>query len=410
MGDITQDDRIVMYGAPWCPDCRRAKQFFAEHFITYQWIDIDDNPEAIVRVEAINNGLRIIPTIIFPDGGVLTEPSNAQLAEKLGLQTKAARKYYDVVIIGAGPTGLSTAIYTGREGLSTLIIEKAAPGGQARVTQILENFPGFDQGVTGEEFGRRMSNHARRFGAEILESTQVTGIERKGQYLCVTTSSGDEYGAGAALIATGSRYRRLGVPGERDLIGTNIHFCATCDGAFYKDKEVLVIGGGNSGFEEGLFLTRFARQVTIVEFEPKARASAILQEKVARRQDMAVITNHAVKEFVVSSDGKLVRVIAENRGTGEDVEWRPDGVFVYIGLTPNADFAPESINRDRWGFIVTDKTLMTSLEGVFAAGDVRAGSTKQAVAAAGEGATAALMIRQYLQEQGEAHQADVGAV
>ena len=394
-------DQIILYGTAWCPDCRRAKQFFGEHRIQYQYIDIDEQPEYVSFVEEVNNGMRSIPTIIFPDGGLLVEPSNAELAEKLNLQTRAERSFYDVIIIGGGPTGLSAAIYTSREGLETLVIERAALGGQAGITQVLDNFPGFDEGISGEDFARRLANQARRFGAELLEASDVKSVNGNGQYLCVATGDGQEYGAKAVLVATGSKYRELGVPGESDLIGSNVHFCATCDGAFYKGKDVLVIGGGNSGFEEGLFLTKFANSVKIVEFEPVPRASAILQEKVSHREDITVVTNHAVQELKVSEGNKLAGVLVKNRATDEIIEWNPDGVFVFVGLTPNTSFLSDAVARDQWGFITTEHNLMSSMSGVFAAGDVRANSTKQAAAAAGEGVTAALMIRQYLQSLGE---------
>jgi thioredoxin reductase (NADPH) len=402
-----KNSEIVMYGATWCPDCRRAKQFFGEHRVKYTYIDIDENPDAIPTIEAINDGLRSIPTIVFPDGSTLVEPSNAELAEKMGLQTEAMREFYDIVIIGGGPTGLSTAIYTSREGLHTLVIEKSALGGQAGVTNVLDNFPGFDEGISGEEFARRLKNQAARFGAELLEATEVDHITRdEAGYLCIHPKGRPEIGANAALIATGSRYRMLDVPGEMDLIGVNIHFCATCDGAFYKGKDVLVIGGGNSGFEEGLYLTRFADHVRIVEFHPEVKASGVLQEKVAGRDDMDVITNHSVQKFEIE-DGRLAGVVAENRATGERVTWHPDGVFVFVGLSPNDDVAPSEVTRSERGFIETDDTLMTSMTGVFAAGDVRAGSTKQAAAAAGEGVTAALMMRQYLEKHMLVHKHEV---
>lgn len=225
-------DRILIYGTTWCPDCKRAKQFFGAHRIQYDWIDIEHDPAAQAYVEEANKGLRIIPTIVFPDGSLLIEPSNAQLADKMGIQTRASRPFYDVIIIGGGPTGLTAAIYTSREGLDTLIIEKAAAGGQAGITQVLDNFPGFDEGISGDEFARRLTNQARRFGAEILEATEVSELHRDGRYLSVHTTTGDEYGAKAVLIASGSKYRRLGIPGEEDLIGASVHFCATCDGAF----------------------------------------------------------------------------------------------------------------------------------------------------------------------------------
>ncbi len=388
---------IVVYGTTWCPDCRRSKQFLAEMRVPYRWVDIEQDPEAMALVERLNNGARVVPTIVFPDGTVLTEPSNAELAAQLGVDMRARQQFYDVIVVGAGPAGLTAAIYTAREGLETLVVEKAAPGGQAGVTQVIDNYPGFDEGISGEEFARRLTNQARRFGVEILQAQEVVDIREDGRYREVVTADGATYCGGAVLIATGARYRRLDVPGEAELIGVNIHFCATCDGAFYKGKEVLVVGGGNSGFEEGLFLTRFARKVTILEYEPQVRASRILQEKVAGREDMEVITNHAVEAFLVSQDNKLAGVRVRDRATEEIKVWHPDGVFVFIGMQPNSEFLPPQIARDERGFVLTDDRLQTTMPGVFAAGDVRAGATAQAAAAAGEGATAALMIRSYLQ-------------
>lgn len=390
----SQGDRIVVYSTTWCPDCRRAKQFFGEQRIEYHNIDIEEDPEAMDYVEKVNQGKRIIPTIVFPDGDILVEPSNAELAEKLGLQTQAKRTYYDAIIIGGGPAGLTTALYLAREGRDVLVIEKAGLGGQAGITQTLDNFPGFDEGISGAEFGDRLGRQARRFGVEILQAQEVVGLERTGHYLCIQTGDGSEYGTHAALLATGARYRRLGIPGEDELIGVNVHFCATCDGAFYKDKKVLVIGGGNSAFEEGLFLTRFARQVDILERNPQVRASQFLQEQVANREGISVTVNHAVKSF--KANGKLQAVEVEDRSTGELESWKYDGVFVFIGLEPNVQLVQNQVDLDDQRFVMTDAQLMTSLPGLFAAGDVRSGSTKQAAAAAGEGATAALMMRNYL--------------
>ncbi|HEY3312620.1 MAG TPA: FAD-dependent oxidoreductase, partial [Anaerolineales bacterium] len=389
---------ITLYGTGWCSDCKRSKHFFGEQRIPYVYVDIDQDPAAMAFVEKTNHGMRSIPTIIFPDGSVLVEPSNAQLAEKLGLQTRAKRSFYDAIIIGGGPTGLSAAIYLTREGLETLVIEKAGLGGQAGITQVIDNYPGFDEGISGAEFASRLTRQAQRFGAEILQAQNVASIDQDGQYLCVRTADGSEYGAKAVLLASGASYRRLGIPGENELVGTNVHFCATCDGAFYKGKKLLVVGGGNSGFEEGLFLTKFASQVDIVEFLPQVKASKILQEKVAEKGNMSVTINHAIKELRVKNN-KLDTVLVEDRQTGAQKEWRYDGVFVFVGLTPNSELVKGKVNIDQWGSVITDKSLMTSIPGLFAAGDVRAGSTKQAASAAGEGATAALMIRQYLAEK-----------
>ncbi len=393
---MTSDQpNITVYGTTWCPDCRRAKQFLAENRIQYAWVDIEQDPAAVAIVEQINDGKRIVPTIVCGDGTVLVEPSNEELAAQLGLIATAKHSFYDVVIVGGGPAGLMAAIYTARERLNTLILERGTAGGQIADTQMLDNFPGFDEGIPGLELARRLIAQAQRFGVEIVQSSAVDAIGRDGRYLCVHTADGHEVAAQAVLIATGSRYRRLNVPGEKELIGSAVHFCAVCDGPFYRDKEVLVVGGGNSGFQEGLFLSRFARQVTIVEFLPQVRASKVLQEKVAEQPNMRVVTNHAIQAFRATR-GRLAGVEVLDRANGVVQTWQPDGVFVFIGMEPNTDFLPAEVERDRWGFIVTKSNLETTMPGVFAAGDVRAGSAKQAAAAAGEGATAALMIREYL--------------
>lgn len=399
------NDMIKIYGATWCPDCQRAKKFFGEHRVEYDWIDITDNDDAIAYVEKVNNGNRSIPTIIYPDGTIQVEPSNVELAEQLGISVETNNTLYDVIVIGGGPAGLTSAIYTAREGLKTLVIDANSLGGQVAITQILDNFPGFPEGVTGADFADRLVEQARRFDVDLVEGTPVTDICREGQTIIVEGDGGVTYLARSVIISTGSKYRRLNAEGESDLIGTNIHFCATCDGAFYKDKDVLVVGGGNSGFEEGLFLAeKFAKSVRIVEHGDKPKASQILQDKVADRENMKVVTNHEVQAFEVGDDGMLAGVTVLNRKTDEIVQWDGiDGVFVFIGLSPNSGFLPETIARDKWGFVTASDTFETTLDGVFVAGDVRAGSTKQAVSASGEGATAAVMVRQYLTRIGEAN-------
>jgi thioredoxin reductase (NADPH) len=393
------ESTITVYGAPWCPDCKRAKQFLGEQRLPYDWVDVDDDPDGMRFIEKVNNGKHIIPTIVFADGSVLVEPTNAELAAKLGLQINASREFYDLVIVGSGPAGLTAAIYAAREGVETLVIERSGIGGQAGTTQDIENYPGFPQGVHGAELAERIQSQAERFGVEILPAQTVTGIQAGGDYRTVRTESGQDYRASAVLLAPGTRYRRLGVPGEEGYIGAGVHFCATCDGPFYKDQKVMVVGGGNSGFQEALFLTKFVSNVSILEFSENPLASSILQESVAKRPNMDVRTRTTVKEF--RGDTRLRSVLVEDMRTGQVTEESPGGVFVFIGLDPNTNFLSGAVETDKQGFIVTGPTLETSVPGVFAAGDVRAGSTKQVASAVGEGATAALMIRQYLEQRGD---------
>lgn len=389
---------IMVYGATWCPDCKRAKQFLGEQRIQYHNVDIDEDPKSIDFVEKVNSGKRTIPTIVFPDGYILVEPTNAQLAQKLGLKTEAQRSYYDTIVIGGGPAGLTAAIYLAREGLDVLVIEKAGLGGQAGITQTIDNFPGFDKGIRGGDFAERLARQARKFGVEILQAQEVLEIDRDGQYLIAEIGSEVHYHSRAILLATGAHYRRLNVPGEEGLIGINVHFCATCDGAFYKGKKVLVVGGGNSGFEEGLFLTRFASEIDILVNSPHPKASRILQDKVAEKKNIHVILSHAVREL--RGKKKLEAVIMEDLATHEIKAVHYDGVFVFVGVMPNNELIKDKAELDVNGFIAAPQ-MMSSCPGIFVAGDVRGGSTKQAASAAGEGASAALAIREYLKSLGE---------
>jgi len=405
---------ITVYGAYWCPDCRRSKQFLGEHQIPYQWVDIEQEPEGEQIVIAKNEGKRIIPTIVFADGSFLVEPSNAQLAAKLGLRTKASRNHYELIIIGGGPAGLTAALYTAREAIDTLVIERAAFGGQAAATEKLDNLPGFPESIPGIEFANRLRQQAQRFGVELLQAQDVVRIHSHDNYHCIDTGDGSEYSAQSVLIATGSRYRRLGAPGESDYIGAGVHFCATCDGPFYKGKHVAVVGGGNSAAEESLLLTKFANKVTLLVRGNGFKASPVIQESVLGDPKIEVRLNTGVKEFL-GANAKLNRLRLHDNASGVESELVVDGAFIFIGLDPNTAFLQETpVQRNQWGFIVTGHDLVhdgtrptgyetrdpalleTSVPGIFAAGDVRAGSTKQVASATGEGATAALLIREYL--------------
>ena len=391
---------IQIYGASWCPDCRRAKKFLSDQRIGYEWFDIETDPSLVSIVQERNNGNDIIPTIIFPDGSHLAEPTNEELAEKLGIQRMAMQHVYDLVIVGGGPAGLTTAIYAARENLETLIVDSKGLGGQAGVTERLDNYPGFPDGIAGAELADRFVKQAERYGVEMLQAVSVTHITDEGhREIDVETATGDHYHARAVLVATGSSYRRTGAEGEDALIGAGIHFCATCDGPFYKgSKELLVIGGGNSGLEEGLFLTQFTEKVTVIEHGDSLRASKLLQDKVMNHAKMRVLLRRTVKEFRARDDrsGKLGEVSIENQETGELETLSPAAAFVFVGLDPNTSFLQGALELDERGFCKTDPMFATSIPGVFAAGDVRGGSTKQLASAVGEGAAVAIQIRGYL--------------
>jgi thioredoxin reductase (NADPH) len=397
------DDTVTVYGASWCSDCRRAKRFLGDQRIAFEWHDIEQEPQLLAVVQEKNDGNNIIPTIVFPDGSHLSEPTNEELADKIGLERSAMMHVYDVILVGGGPAALTTSIYAARENLTTLIIDSKGLGGQAGVTERLDNYPGFPDGIGGSELADRFVLQARRYGVEMLQALSVTEIREEGSgQIEVTTANDEHYHGHAVVIATGSSYRRTEAPGEEDLIGAGIHFCATCDGPFYKgSSEIMVLGGGNSGLEEGVFLTQFTDKVTVVEYNDKLAGSRLLQDKVGRHPKMDVLLSHAVKEFRVKDDGsgKLGAVILEDRTNGELVERHPAGCFVFIGLDPNTAFLKGSVDLDDRGFIVTDDRLMTSMQGVFAAGDVRAGSTKQLASAVGEGAAVLIEIRRYLDKQ-----------
>ena len=397
------DDLIKVYGASWCGDCRRAKKFLGDQRVSYEWFDIEQDPSLIPLIQELNDGKNIIPTIVFPDGSFLSEPSDEDLANKLSLERTAMQHAYDLIIVGGGPAGLTTAIYAARENLETLIIDAKGLGGQAGVTERLDNYPGFPDGIAGAELADRFVRQAERYGVEMLQALSVASIEDAGaEELRVRTANGDHYEARAVLIATGSTYRRTGAEGEADLIGAGIHFCATCDGPFYKgSEELLVLGGGNSGLEEGLFLRQFTDKVTVVEYKDRLAGSQVLQDKVADDPKMDVLLERKVTAFKPKDDGsgKIGTVVLEHVGTGEIEEHHPAAVFVFVGLDPNTGFLQGTVDLDERGFIQTDETLMTSMPGVFAAGDVRVGSTKQLASAVGEGAAVALHIRGFLERQ-----------
>ncbi len=386
---------ITLYGTNWCSDCKRSKKFLGEQRVHYDYINIEEDTNGQAVVQKLQNGGMTIPTIVFEDGSVLIEPSNAELATKLGLETKAKCEFYDLIIVGGGPTALTTAIYAARDGYDVLVVERSGLGGQAGITERLDNYPGFPEGVTGAEFAERVIAQAKRYGVELVSAQNVVSVGNDMDEHFVKTDAGHIYRSHAVLLATGSTYKRLGVPGEEDFIGAGVHFCATCDGPFYKGREVAVIGGGNSAVEEAAFLTRFSPKVTILVRGSALTANKIATDKALESPDMEVRFNTQVVEFK-GQNHHLETVVVKNTETGEVEELHPAGVFVFVGLSPNSKPFTDIAKVDAQGFILTGIDFQTSTEGIFAAGDVRSGSTKQLVSAAGEGAAAALAIREHL--------------
>jgi len=388
---------ITVYGAPWCPDCKRSKQFLAQHRVTFKWVDIDQDQEGLMYVERLQQGGRTIPTIVFGEGDFLLEPTDEELAKKLGLSLKADRGFYDVAIVGGGPAGLAAAIYAAREGMDAIVIDRSALGGQSGVTERIDNYPGFPEGIGGAELADRFIAQARRYLVELLPAVSVAEIGSDGEDVVVRLGTGQEVAAHAVILATGSSYRRLGVPGEDELIGAGVHFCATCDGPFYNGaEELMVIGGGNSALEEGLFLTQFAQRIRVLQRGPELTASRLLQDKVLNHPQFSVHTNIEVREL--QGQSRLEGVAARDVETGKEFRWNPAAAFVFIGLDPNTQFVKATVSLDDRGFIQADAMFHTSANGVFAAGDVRQGSTNQLGSAVGDGIAALLAVRRYLQD------------
>jgi len=393
---IDSDRTLTVYGAPWCPHCKRVKRFLAAHRVSYENIDIDERPEAIETLQQLQDGGRIIPTVVYADGTHEVNPSDGALARRLGLHFEADRAAYDLVIVGGGPTGLAAAIYAAREGIDAVVVDGSALGGQAGISDRIDNYPGFPDGISGAELAERFVAQARRYGVELLSAVAVTAVTPDGDDLVTTLASGQELTSHAVIVATGSTYRRLDVPGEDSLIGAGVHFCATCDGPFYKGAdELVVIGGGNSALEEGLHLSEYAKQVRVLA-RSGLSASAVLQERVRSDPQLIVHTGVDIVELE-GKRGRFAAVVARDRETGEEHRFPATAAFVFIGLDPNSDFLGDAVERDEAGFLVTSATMETSMPGVFAAGDVRAGSTKQLGSAVGDGIAALLMVRRHLE-------------
>ena len=303
---------------------------------------------------------------------------------------------YDVVIVGAGPSGLAAALYAAREGLKTVVLERAVVGGMAAITDTIDNYPGFENGIGGLELADHLFYHAKRFGAEVKSGVEVTGLKRAPGSLSIKTSTG-KLTAGAVLVATGSAYMQLGVPGEAESIGRGVHFCATCDAPLYKGQPILVVGGGNSAIQEALFIAKFATQVTMVVRGAALGGTQILLEQLAALPNVDYQFNLEVTAIRKAAD-KVTGLDAKRAGTGETVNLSAAAVFVFIGLLANTQAFKGTLELDKQDFILTKPDFSTNMPGVYAAGDVRSGSTWQIASATGEGVSAMLSIRAYLDD------------
>jgi len=316
--------------------------------------------------------------------------------------TETTITVHDVVMIGAGPAALTASIYTTREDIETMLFERGVVGGLAAVTDWIDNYPGFPKGIAGLDFAEQLRQQAERFGAQI-ELGEVTRIVDEGKLKKLETTSGD-IRAKTVLIATGSDYKKINVPGEQEYYGRGVHYCATCDGAFYREKRLVIVGGGNSAVQEALFLTRFASHIDLLVRGNAFRASEILQHDLEKHKDKITVHMNTTTDEIVGEDSKVIKVVGTDKTTGQKVEFPTDGVFVFVGLKPNSEFLQSTaIELDEIGFVKSNDRLETSIPGVFVAGDIRSGATMQIATATGEGATAALRIREYLEAHEREH-------
>jgi len=308
--------------------------------------------------------------------------------------TENGKRNYDVIIVGAGPAGLCAAMYAGRGMLKTLTIERGAPGGELLNTDLIEDYIGFES-IKGWELAQKMTEHAKRFGAEILTDTVDRVSRAPDGWFDVVTARGDTYRAQAVIFTAGGTPVKLGVPGEKEYAGKGVSYCAVCDGAFFKGEHLAVVGGGDAAVEEADYLTRYARKVTLVHRRDDFRASKILQERTFANPKIDVIRNTTVPEIVGNEKG-VQHVVLENTGTGARTNLDVGGVFVFVGFKPNTQLIEGHVHHDASGYFITDERMMTSIPGLFAAGDVRSQLTRQITTAVGDATTAAIAVEKYL--------------
>jgi len=408
---------IRVVGSLLSPKSHEVKDFLSRNLTPYQWVDVEQDVGARAEVEAASPGLRQLPLVSFPDGTTLLEPSTRALAEKLGLQTTPSRPFYDLVIVGGGPTGLAAAVYGGSEGLRTVIVERETTGGQAGTSAAIENYLGFPSGVSGADLARRATAQAKRFGAEVLTAREVTKVRVDGPYRLATLDDGSEMGCYALLLACGMQVRRLEVPGVEALTGAGVFYgAALTEAAACRGKDVLIVGGANSAGQAALSFARYARKVTMLVRGPSLTEgmSMYLVDRITAAANIEVLTG---AEVMAAQGTDRLEAADVALGPARDVRRiEAAAMFIFIGASPRSEVAAGLVERDPGGFILTGLDLRTegklprswplerdpflletSVPGIFAAGDVRHGSSKRVAAAVGEGSSAVGMVHKYLE-------------
>ncbi len=409
-------DGIRVAGTPLSASSFTVKDFLSANQVPYQWIDLASDAATRTLVETIEPGLARLPVVLFTDGTSMIQPSARDLADKLGMQTRAQRPFYDLVVVGGGPAGLGAAVYSSSEGLRTVLVERNAPGGQAGTSSFIENYLGFPGGVSGADLARRAATQARRFGTEILTAQDVVEIKRNDPYRTVRLGDGSELSCYAVLIAAGMEVKQLNVPGIDALVGTGIYYgAALTEASTYRNQDVVIVGGANSAGQGAMFFSRYARNVTILlrGSSLSGSMSQYLVDRIKEAANVTVTPNSRVS--AVTGHGRLESITVTDAVSEQTRELVAAAMFIFIGTAPRTAMVADLVERDAQGFILTGRDLMvggqrpkgwtadrdpflfeTSVPGVFAAGDSRHGSGKRVASAVGEGSATVSVIHQYL--------------